>query len=551
VLRDAQALSQLEHAQGASEHQDSYPHLWLARGRTGRSCFRFAAAPSPVTGAKLDEVPTVEQIRNRIVGATSVGGTVMIRPRRAWLLFGLTTSLASCHRPAPSTLTSHVNAEPPSTAVAISRVTVIDGTGAAPQREVTVVMRGHQIESITPADRAHVPDGAAVVEGDGKFLVPGFIDTHMHIASIRDTTAMKRLLASALAHGVTGLRDASASGREQQLIGLRERIERGEVLAPRLYVSGSGTPQNVPRHNAASLADLVGKLRELGVDGIKLRNLTSIQADTVIRQAKAVGLPVFGHTYGLSGDGDDDYTLSALAAGASGVMHLSGIGPAAAVQPRTLNATDWHRRWLGLYLRWIDATEAQETRLLDALVASGAWLEPTLVADAFAIHEDRYRHRQENRLFQQLWNQSYKQARAGFPTFPGSDLELARQGFTRMQAFVRRFHEAGGLIVTGTDMLPWPTAGLQEELRLLVDAGLSPLAALQAATRNAAKALGWGARTGTIEVGRDADLVLLDGDPLQDITNTQRIRIVVRAGRVLPRAQLDSILALPAATRAP
>lgn len=99
------------------------------------------------------------------------------------------------------------------------------------------------------------------------------------------------------------------------------------------------------------------------------------------------------------------------------------------------------------------------------------------------------------------------------------------------------------MVIAGTDMLPWPTAGIHEELSLLVDAGLSPLAALQAATRNAARALGWEAHTGTITIGRDADLVLLDGNPLDNITNTTRIRAVVRAGRVLDRVALDSLLA--------
>jgi len=99
------------------------------------------------------------------------------------------------------------------------------------------------------------------------------------------------------------------------------------------------------------------------------------------------------------------------------------------------------------------------------------------------------------------------------------------------------------MVITGSDMLPWPAAGVHEELRLLVDAGLSPLAALQAATRNPARALGWDAVTGTVEVGKEADLLLLDANPLMDITNTKRIHAVVRAGRVIHRATLDSMVA--------
>jgi hypothetical protein len=357
-----------------------------------------------------------------------------------------------------------------------------------------------------------------------------------------------------LAYGITGIRDASGVGRERELVGLRARIDRGDVLGPRLYVSGSGTPQNVPRYHAAGLGDLIHRLRDLGVDGIKLRNLTSVQADTVIREARAAGLPAYGHTYGLRTyelGSNTDFTLRALQEGAAGVMHIFGIGPAEVLQPRTLRATGWQRDWLGGYLHWLDASPAEESQLLDAFLARGAWLEPNLTVDAFVLHDEWYRDRPENRLLPAWYEMSYDQLRAGYPNFTGSDLELARHGFIRAQAFVRRFHEAGGLVLAGTDELPWPGAGLHEELRLLVDAGLTPLAALQAATRNAARALGWEARTGTITVGREADLVLLDGNPLEDITNTRRIRAVVRAGRVLDRAALDSLLARYASRKPP
>ena len=231
-------------------------------------------------------------------------------------------------------------------------------------------------------------------------------------------------------------------------------------------------------------------------------------------------------------------------------MHIAGIGPAGVLEPRQLSATGWRRDWLGLYLHWLDASATEEARLLDALLASGAWLEPTFTADAVDLYDEWYRDRPENQLLEELTGFSYDQWLEGLPNFEGSDLELARQGLTRAQAFLRRFHEAGGLVLAGTDYLPWPAAGLHEELRLLVDAGLTPLAALQAATRNAALALGWEARTGTITIGREADLVLLDGNPLADISNTRRIAGVWARGRHYDRAQLDAMLETVAAQQA-
>lgn len=428
-----------------------------------------------------------------------------------------------------------------SSVVVIRNATLIRGTDAAPLHDAMVVIRGSRIASIGRARAIRLPAGAAVVDGRGKFIVPGLIDTHMHIASSVGTPRMRQLLAFSLAHGITGIRDASGLGRERDLVELRRQIERGEILAPRIYVSGTASPQNVARHQAAGLADLVNRLRDLGVNGIKVRNLTSVQTDTVIRAAAAASLSAFGHLYGVMPS--TAWTSRALDLGATGVMHISGLGPGQTIENRTVSATGWQRDWLTLYLRWADATSDEEMRLMRALLESKAWLEPTLVVEAFVVYGDRYRNHPENQLVSQLWGQSYEQSRAGFPNFTGQDLDLARHAFGRMQGFVRRFHEAGGMVITGSDMLPWPAAGVHEELRLLVDAGLSPLAALQAATRNPARALGWDAVTGTVEVGKEADLLLLDANPLMDITNTKRIHAVVRAGRVIHRATLDSMVA--------
>lgn len=109
--------------------------------------------------------------------------------------------------------------------------------------------------------------------------------------------------------------------------------------------------------------------------------------------------------------------------------------------------------------------------------------------------------------------------------------------------FIKRFYGAGGMVLAGTDEVPFPPFGVSEEMRLLVAAGLPPLAALQAATINAARAMRWDRRLGTIEVGKLADLVLLDANPLEDITNVRRIHAVVADGRLFDRAALDTFLA--------
>lgn len=184
---------------------------------------------------------------------------------------------------------------------------------------------------------------------------------------------------------------------------------------------------------------------------------------------------------------------------------------------------------------------ADEARLVQALVKHGAWLEPTLTTVEFEVHGERYEDRPESRVAEILWEYPFTKMREGMPAWTGSDREVALEGYARMQDFVRRAHQAGIPIIAGTDGYPQSSGSIHEELRLLVAAGLTPMAALQAATRNAARALGWEKRTGTIVAGLDADLVLLEANPLEDITNTKKIALVVR---VLDREELNRLASM-------
>jgi hypothetical protein len=226
--------------------------------------------------------------------------------------------------------------------IAIRNVTVIPGNAAAPIRAATIVIRGRRIEAVGPSRSIRIPPNAAVLDGRGRFVIPGLIDTHVHIAASVGTPDLERQLGYELANGITGVRDASGMGHERELVALRDRIAAGEVLAPRLYVSGGATPQNLARYQARDWDTLLRRLRDIGVDGIKLRNLTRAQADTVIRLAVALGLPAYGHTYG-PGFNLDNFSLEALEAGAAGIMHVAGAGPADSMKTRTLTSVGWQR----------------------------------------------------------------------------------------------------------------------------------------------------------------------------------------------------------------
>jgi imidazolonepropionase-like amidohydrolase len=426
---------------------------------------------------------------------------------------------------------------------AIVDVTVIDVVMGRRLPHQTVVVDNGRIAAIS-ATAVVVPKGTRSIDGRGKFLVPGFIDTHVHLALGADRDSL-RPIAALLAHGVTGVRDAGAGGQDEWLVALRSRAERGEILSPRIYVSGMIAGRSVARSGRGSAEALARHLVGLKVDGLKIRDgLTPDDIRVVIGVARQAGLPVYGHTYdAVNRDHDEVYTLDAVRAGVSGTMHIMGspqIGANRLPDPPTSPrfGPNWQQWWVYYASYWLHTDPAAERALIDTMVARRAWLEPTLITEDWIVNPDLYRT---------IWSTqripgSFSTTREGYPSLSGAALEQYRQSFARMKDFVRRFHSAGGVITAGTDCIPRCGYGLQDELRLLVDAGLSPAAALRAATLHAARVLGWQERVGRIAPGTEADLVLLDGDPLSDIRNAERVNAVVTRGRYLDHAALASLL---------
>jgi imidazolonepropionase-like amidohydrolase len=429
---------------------------------------------------------------------------------------------------------------PPRGPLAIVHATVIDVVAGRHLPDYTVVMRESRLTNVGPAANVVVPPDARVVDGRGKFLIPGLIDTHIHLATSPERDSL-RIPGILLAHGVTGMRDAGAGGHDQWLIALRGRVQREEILSPRLYISGMVAGRNITRYGMQDARALARQLIAWGVDGLKIRDgLTMQDVRAVVEEGTRARLPVYGHTYNFANrERPDVYTLDAAQAGVQGTMHISGIPHTGSnALPAPPNGDDWVVWWLYSTLRWLYTDAAAERSLIETMVTRGMWLEPTLVTEDWIANADTY---------QNTWSErglpgSFEKTHEGWPLFSGRDLEQFRAAFARMKDFVRRFRAAGGVITAGTDCMPSCGYGLADELRLLVEAGLSPAEALRAGTSDAARALGWGDRLGRLETGLLADLVLLDDDPLKDIRNAARVRAVVANGRYLDRGVLDSLL---------
>jgi imidazolonepropionase-like amidohydrolase len=440
----------------------------------------------------------------------------------------------------------------------IEHATVVDVERGRRLPDRRVVVAGTRITAVDSGAAggprgARGARGARVVDGRGKYLIPGLVDSHVHLfwgaGATPDTLAILRWL---LANGVTSIREASGTGRERELVALRERIARGETVGPRLYVSGTASMRNVARYGVHDLRELIPRLAAIGVDGIKVLHLTRAETLTALDEARRAGLPAYGHTH-LAGMvqrpelpfGFTSYPLDAVRGGLSGMMHVTSATPAPdwAQEPPPPGATleaqlayidaQWTRALEG----WLARGEGEEQALIDTMVARGTWLEPTLVVDDIYARPERYRaHPGEASVG--------AAAAASWRGSPDTALVRRRSAvMPRLESFVRRFAAAGGLVLAGTDNAPLPGFGLADELALLVEAGLSPAAALRTATTSPARAFGRSDRLGAVERDRLADLVLLDADPLVDVRNVRRIDAVVANGRYLDRAALAALRA--------
>jgi imidazolonepropionase-like amidohydrolase len=422
--------------------------------------------------------------------------------------------------------------------LAITGVNVVDVESGTVHRDQTVLIGDDSIIRVGPASEIDIPPQVRVVDAGGGYLIPGLIETHTHLGwdldGLQEPGFTSRHLLRQLAHGVTSVREASTRGLERRQLEARAAPGEFDVPRPRIYVSGRIDPGNVARYGAADAGDLARRLIALGVDGLKIRNDLSLQdVRDVVAAARAAGVPVYGHTYA--------YPLEAVEAGIHGVMHVDGLlvlpaGGHPVPPPR--DTTDWEATWLHVISGWLHRDVKAGDDILRAMAARGTWLEPTLLVFDWIAEPEYYRNHPS--LYR---GDSYGQLREGLPTPTGAAAREARAAVAEMGRFVARFHELGGVILAGTDSWQLDGADLHEELRLLVRSGLSPAAALQAATSNAARALSWDDRIGTIRAGHLADLVLLDANPLDDILNTRRIRAVVHGGRYLDRAALDALLA--------
>lgn len=437
----------------------------------------------------------------------------------------LTATVASaCSRESspPAITTARPGAGPP---VAIVNATIVDVVSGG-RSVATVVVHGDNISAIGGMDG--VPPDAVRVDGTGKFVIPGLWDMHSHMELTGPST-----IDLLLANGVTGVRDMGSD--PDYILPLRDKIKRGEATGPDIVAAGPildalrpPGPLPVPPPlflsmrrrvtNADEARAAVADLHARGVDMFKVHDNTPRAAFFAIaEESRKLGVPFVGHV-------PWDITIEEAAeAGIKSIEHLANFRVF-----RECSMNPPHQQV---------SCEAR----FKSLAAKGVWETPT-IAFTMAIPA---LFRGEPMPHSEYASESLLEATRENARFSKFDAEKEAWFSGNAKAslpILRTLVENGNGLLAACDGLV-PGFCIHDELEWMARAGLTPLQALQTATINPARYLGRETTSGSVAVGKRADLVVLDADPLLDINNARRIAAVVVRGHLMQRPDLDRLLA--------
>ena len=401
---------------------------------------------------------------------------------------------------------------------------------------VTVLVDDGRVTAIGPAGYVELPPATTVVEASGRFLMPGLAEMHAHVPGRRqDSQWQEDVLLLYVANGVTTARGMLG---EPSHLELREKIARHEILGPRLFTSGPSL-----NGNSVDGPDEAGRMvREqaaAGYDFLKLHpGLSRAEFDAIAAAANESGITFAGHV-------STDVGLDrALAASQASIDHLDGYLDALVPESATMPAS---RGFFGAAL--VDLADpggikalARETQ------AAGVWVVPTetlmeniVLPTPPETLAARPAMRYVPRATLARWVATKREVLAN----PDYDPAAAKRFIALRKSLIGALHDAGAGILLGSDapqVFNVPGFAIHYELEAMVAAGLSPYEALRTGTANPAYFFGLTKQFGEIAIGRDADFILVESNPLEDIGALRRTLGVMVRGRWLPRSELDARL---------
>ena len=384
--------------------------------------------------------------------------------------------------------------------IAITGATLIDGRGGAPVPDAVVVLRGDKITAAGTRKTVVIPKGAEIIEARGLTVMPGLIDSHFHIDGDNELPALF------LQHGVTSIRDPG------EWIDSYDVPRKSNAPIPRLFLAdphldsfGPAFPEDsVVVRDADEARNVVNRNIENGASSIKVYFRLPLGLIKVVTEtAHARGVPVTAHLEIVD-------ATDAIRGGVDGIEHITSFGtsllaPREAEIYRQAVLKDNNARRDGRYKMWseIDLASPRVKNVLDLIVKQGTFVSATL-----AVFEKRNGDRDTT--------------------------EMHVRSFANMLKFVGLAKQAGARIVAGShSSVPHAERGwaYQRELELLVASGLTPMQAIVAATNEQARFFRIAERLGSIEAGKLADLILVEGDPSHDITAMRRVKRVMLNGK--------------------
>jgi imidazolonepropionase-like amidohydrolase len=415
----------------------------------------------------------------------------------------------------------------PSGALALVGARLVDGTGAPPIEDATVVVDGDRIVAAGPRASTAVPAGARTIDVRGASIVPGLWDMHAHVEQVEQAAAY-------LAAGVTTVRD---EGNILPFItALRDAVDGGRGVGPRVIVdclvdSDDKMALGTLRVNSTDdIVPLVDRAVKAGCAEIKIySSLKPPLVAPLCAEAHRRGLRVTGHI--PTGMDIND----ALDAGFDGVNHLqyvwSPLFPKKKEENEKMSRVERRRRLLAL-----DFTSEPMQKLFARMAAQKTAYDPTVALFELFLHPAAELARREPGFAKMP-----RELRGSYGVgMDPADVADDHRIFEKYLAALREMHKRGVTIVAGTD-IGVPGHSLDREIELYVEAGFSPLEALQAATIVPARLLGRDRELGSVTVGKRADLVVVDGNPLADIHALRKVRLVVARGRAYDPATMWKI----------
>lgn len=457
-----------------------------------------------------------------------------------WLAIALTIQIICVYR-----LSAQDTAD-----TVITGATLIDGTGNAPLPNAVVIIRNGSVQAVGQAGKLPYPASAKVIDANGKFIIPGLFDSHVHY---RDWVGELFL-----AYGITSVIDMG--NPVDWVKAQKEAIEKGKIVGPRIFASGDALGQrfrNVSGDlSAKDLEQIRNSVRNniaQGASHISVTVTTDPRAvPAIIDEAHKAGVPVSAYTM---------YPKEQIGSGLDALQHSYSLSAGSKRDPGILEAIrneanrDDTPRYAKHPLNY--RIDAEPSDFIQLLAKRKIYIIPSMIFEYKLFNDHRAEFERQNLellqnpglryvnyedYFLQLTSGTqYGIPRLGGPGFFGTiDFESAefkeyQQSYRNLQKLVKAVSDGGGNVLAGTDApnMLLPGISLHQEMELLVDAGLTPMQVIVSATSKPAAYVHRQNDLGTIAPGHIADLLILDANPLDDIRNTRKIRTVVQAGRVL------------------